>query len=334
MQRRDKSSRENVVCRLVLTERPLETGAFAGMLLAALLVMAASDVSGQTAAASAPPSAAGIERLEFAMDTSRPPTSQAARPVADAEPAPAGQDAEALAKKLSNPVAAMISVPLQFNWDEGYGPKGEGHRGLLNIQPVVPVSLSQDWNLIVRTIIPVVYQDDLFPGAGHQSGLGDITQTFFFSPNKPGPGGIIWGVGPVILWPAATDELLGGDKWGAGPSGLILKQQGPWTFGMLANHIWSFAGADDRPDINTTFLQPFVSYTTKDAWTFNLNTESTYDWIGNEWSVPINFNISKLLKIGKLPVQIGGGVRYWAASSEQGPEGWGLRMTITFLLPK
>jgi hypothetical protein len=138
----------------------------------------------------------------------------------------------------------------------------------------------------------------------------------------------------VFLLPTATDELLGGEKWGAGPTAVALKQSGPWTVGALANHIWSFAGDDRREDVNATFIQPFVSYTTKDAWTFNLNTESTYFWESHEWAAPINFNISKLLKIGKLPIQIGGGVRYWAASTEQGPEGWGARASITFLFPK
>lgn len=329
-----KNNREKVVCQLVLNGWSIKTRIFASVLLATLPAMTTADVSGQTAPASARPSGADPDRLEFAMNTSQAPASRAAAPSAADDTGPAAGDAEALAKKLSNPIASLISIPFQFNYDGGYGPEGDGRRGFVNIQPVIPFSLSADWNLISRTIAPLVYQDDLFPGAGHQSGLGDIVQSFFFSPAQPGPSGIIWGVGPVFLLPTATDEMLGGDKWGAGPTGVILKQHGPWTVGMLANHIWSFAGQGDRQDVNATFLQPFVSYTTKDAWTFSLNTETTYDWTANEWSVPINFNISKLLRFGKLPVQIGGGVRYWAASPDQGPEGWGLRMTITFLLPK
>ena len=114
---------------------------------------------------------------------------------------------------------------------------------------------------------------------------------------------------------------------------MVLTQQSGWTVGILANHIWSFAGEQDRADVNSTFLQPFVSYTTPDAWTFTLNTESTYDWTAGEWSVPINFNISKLIKVGTQPVSIGAGVRYWADSPDTGPEGWGGRAVLTFLFP-
>jgi hypothetical protein len=190
-------------------------------------------------------------------------------------PPPAQMDAEALAKQLTNPVAALISVPFQLNYDDGIGPVDAGERWLLNIQPVVPISIGENWNLISRTILPVVWQDDIYPGAGHQSGLGDVVQSLFLSPKLPTASGWILGVGPVFLLPTGSDELLTGDKWGAGPTGVALKQQGPWTYGALVNHIWSFAGSDDRQDVSTSFLQPFLSYTTPQAWTFTLQTEST-----------------------------------------------------------
>jgi len=242
------------------------------------------------------------------------------------------QDSD-LAKQLSNPVASLISVPFQFNYDSGYGPN-DGHKTTLNIQPVIPISLNENWNMISRTIVPIIWQHDIAGPSGSQSGLGDITQSLFFSPKAPGPGGVIWGVGPVFLVPTATDPLLGGDKWGAGPTGVILKQSGPWTYGMLANHIWSFAGPDARPDVNATFLQPFVSYTTPDAWTFGLNTESSYDWEREAWSVPVNFTVSKLVKFGQQPVSLQAGVRYWADSPEGGPDGFGFRAGVTLLFPK
>jgi hypothetical protein len=237
-----------------------------------------------------------------------------------------------LAKKLSNPVAAMISVPFQFNYDEGYGPN-DGYRAVLNIQPVVPISISEDWNMISRTILPIIYQEDVFGPSGHQSGLGDTTQSLFFSPKNPGPGGIIWGAGPAFLLPTATDELLGGEKWGAGPTAVVLRQSGHWTYGILANHIWSFAGEEDRADISSTFLQPFLSYTTPDAWTFGVNTESTYDWENEEWSVPLNFTVAKLVKFGEQPVSFTVGARYWAEAPETGPDGWGFRGVVTLLFP-
>ena len=237
-----------------------------------------------------------------------------------------------LAKKLSNPIASLISVPFQFNYDTGYGPN-DGEKAYVNVQPVIPFKLNDDWNLISRTILPIAWQDDVAGPSGTQSGLGDITQSLFLSPTKPTDGGIIWGVGPVFLIPTATDQFLGSEKWGAGPTAVVLKQSDGWTLGLLANHIWSFAGDDQRQDVNATFLQPFIAYTTKDAWTFNVDLESTYDWETEQWSIPINFQISKLLVIDKQPISLTAGVRYWAASPESGPDGFGFRTAVTFLFP-
>ena len=241
---------------------------------------------------------------------------------------------EDLAKQLSNPIASLISIPVQGNFDTNIGPLHKGDRLYLNVQPVIPFSLGEDWNVISRTIVPITYQNNIFPGSGSQFGLGDTVQSFFFSPKTAGPSGIIWGAGPVFLVPTATDSLLGGGKWGAGPTGVVLKQSGPWTVGALGNHIWSFAGDDSRNEVSKTFLQPFVSYTTSSAWTFSLNTELTYDWKVHSWAVPINAGVSKLMRLGPLPVSLSGGLRYWAASAQNGPEGFGARFGITLLLPK
>ncbi len=241
-----------------------------------------------------------------------------------------GSDAHELAKKLSNPVASLISFPLQSNFDFGMG-TGSGWRYQMNIQPVVPFRLNSKWNLISRTILPVIHQHNV-ANIGTQSGLGDITQSFFFSPAESKK--FIWAVGPALLIPTATNDLLGTRKFGVGPTVLALKQDKGLTYGVLTNHIWSVAGDDDRASVNATFLQPFFAYNTRDAWTYTLNTESSYDWTGNHWSVPINFTVSKLLKFGRHPVSLGGGIRCWATSPVGGPENCGLRMVVTPLFPR
>jgi len=240
--------------------------------------------------------------------------------------------AEELAKKLSNPIASLISVPFQFNFDSGLGAGGNGSRTTVNFQPVVPISLNENWNLISRTIVPFTTETDVTPGTS-TSGVGDVVQSFFFSPVEPTKGGAIWGAGPVFLLPTATKNL-GADQFAAGITGVVLKQVGPWTLGGLANHLWSVGGTSGGTKISATFLQPFVSYTTPTAWTFTGNTETTYDWVRDTWNVPINFTITKLVSIGGNPVSIGGGVRYWAKSPTGGASGWGGRLMITFLYPK
>ncbi len=237
-----------------------------------------------------------------------------------------------LAKKLSNPVASLISLPLQNNFDFGAGPNGDGFQYKLNVQPVMPFSLNENWNLISRTILPIVYQENII-GTSSQSGLSDTVQSLFFSPKAPTSGGWIWAVGPVLLLSTATDDLLGTEKWGAGPTALALKQQNGWTYGALANHIWSYAGDSSRAEVNATFLQPFVSFSTKKQTTFGLNTESTYDWEQSQWTVPLNLTVSQLVKIGGKPVQLTLGGRYYAEKPNDGPE-WGLRFAVTFLFPK
>lgn len=239
-----------------------------------------------------------------------------------------------LAKKLSNPVASLISVPFQFNYDQNIGPARDGDKYLLNFQPVIPVSISQDWNMISRTILPIASQSDIVPGAGSQSGLGDTTQSLFFSPKEPTSGGWIWGAGPAILVPTATDRLLGSGKWGLGPTVVVLRQEGKWTYGMLANHIWSVGGQSNRPDISSTFVQPFLAYNTPTAWTFTLQTESSYDWKHSQWSVPINMLVAKLVTFGKQPVQFQLGARYWDQATVNGPHGWAVRAGFTLLFPK
>ena len=239
------------------------------------------------------------------------------------------QQAE-LVKKTLNPVASLISVPIQNNWDFGIGPD-DAMKYTANIQPVIPFSLNKDWNLITRTILPVIYQESRFAGDDSHSGLGDVLQSFFLSPKEP-VGGWILGGGPALLYPTATDSVLGAGKWGAGPTIVALRQEHGFTYGVLANHIWSYAGWGDN-DVNATFLQPFFSYSTKTYTTFTVNTETTYDWTGHQWTVPVNFMLNQMLKVGKQPISLQLGYRYYAEGPSGGPE-WGLRFAVTFLFPK
>lgn len=244
---------------------------------------------------------------------------------------PASNSAD-LAKTLANPIGALISVPFQNNFDFGAGPAGDGEQFKLNLQPIVPITLNEDWLLISRTILPYVDQQDVI-GTTSQSGLADTLQSFFLSPVRPTEGGWIWGAGPAMLLPTATDDLLSGEKWGAGPTAVVLKQEGGWTYGALANHICSFAGDDARDDVSATYLQPFVSYTTKTSTTFTLNTESTYDWTHEQWTMPLNLMVQQIVKIGDQPIALTLGARYYADKPDDGPE-WGLRFAVIFLFPR
>ena len=256
----------------------------------------------------------------------------AAGMVADS-PVFADEDAK-LAQELSNPLANLISIPIQVNYDDNIGVNDKGTKITANIQPVVPFELDDDWNLISRIIVPLISQDDVIPGTGSQSGLGDINATLFFSPKKPTESGLIWGVGPVFVLPTASDDKIGSEKWSVGPGVVALTVRGPWTVGGLANHVWSFAGDDDRDDISNTFIQPFAAYTWPSAWTASVQSESNYNWKTEKWSVPVNLALSKLVMIGKLPVSLQGGVGYWAESPRGGPEDLRFRLAAVLVLPK
>jgi hypothetical protein len=254
-----------------------------------------------------------------------------------AQPPAATSDAD-LAKQLSNPVASLVSVPLQFNWDQQVGIDNDT-RMTMNFQPVVPLSVNKDWNMIVRWIMPYVAQPRLFEGGMPTSGLSDIVASVFFSPAHPRR--FIWGVGPVFLLPTTSEPVLGSGKWGAGPTFVILKQSGGWTYGALANQIWSFAGDDftggaPRSDVNSTFLQPFLAYTNHSAVTYTVNLEATANWKAadnDKWTVPLHLMVTKLTKFGPFPMSIGGGVGIFTAAPGGQPD-WRLRFVATLLLPR
>ena len=235
-------------------------------------------------------------------------------------------NADELAKKLSNPIASLISVPLQYNYSRTYG--DDGYKNLLNIQPVVPISISKDWNLISRTIVPIIQQKDIQPNIT-QFGFGDTTQSFWFSPKEPTSSGLIWGVGPAALIPTGTDGI-GAKTWAFGPTAIVLKQTGPWTYGMLVNQLWDTGG---QADISSMFIQPFLAKGLGKGRTVSLNSESTYNWETHQWTVPINISYSKVTKWGKQMVSNQFGAGWYATSPSGGPE-WQLRYMMVLLFPK
>jgi hypothetical protein len=245
------------------------------------------------------------------------------------EPPKPGEDQPSVADKLQNPVADLTTIPLQSNFDFGAGDGGDDFGYTLNFQPVIPIPLG-DVKVISRTILPLIDQPELAPGIGRVFGLGDLTQSFFISP--AGQSSLIWGFGPVFLLPTATDERLGTGKWGIGPTAVVLLQAKGWTAGLLFNHIWSFAGGGDRSDVNNTFLQPFVSRTWPSGFGITVQTETTYDWEDERWTVPLAAGVSQVVKFGALPVSFALFGRVWVAGPDSAPD-WGIRVPITFVLP-
>jgi hypothetical protein len=241
-------------------------------------------------------------------------------------------DNQELAKQLSNPVADLISVPMKLDWDTDIG-KADADRSTYIVQPVIPIGLNDTWNIISRTIVPV-YIDAGSPvkGGDDYSGMGDILQSFFFSPKAPTESGWIWGVGPALSLPTGDDGLTT-DKFSVGPTAVALKQADGWTYGALTNQLWSISGDKDAENVSSLYLQPFLSYTTKTATSFTINTESTYNWKTNDWTTPINLMVSQLVRIGKQPVQFLFGYRDYVEAPDNTFD-WGLRFQVTFLFPR
>jgi hypothetical protein len=240
-----------------------------------------------------------------------------------------GSEETALATAAANPIANLISLPLQLNNDFGLGPH-DRTMNVLNVQPVIPLA---DGRIITRTIIPFAFIPDFSAESGQQtSGLADILATVFYVPPSDG---IMWGVGPVVEIPTGGSER-GSEKWSAGPSALVIVQPGPWTIGALANNVWSFAGDDDAADVNRGLLQYFITYQLGDGWYVNSAPIITVDWNeddGQKWKVPFGGGGGKVLFLGKLPVNLQAGAYWYAVKPDIGPD-WQLRLQAQFMFPK
>ena len=238
-----------------------------------------------------------------------------------------------LAKAAQNPIANMISLPFQNNMNFGVGPDNKV-QNVLNIQPVIPISLNENWTLITRTIVPIISQPEPVPGYGRTCGLGDIVFTGFLSPAKSGK--FMWGAGPVFSFPSATDDALGTGKFSVGPAFVGLYSDGPWLFGALVQNIWSYAGDSDRDDVSAFMMQPFVNYNMPGGWYLSSSPIITANWkadSGEKWTVPIGGGVGKIIKIGKLPVNLSVQAFYNVEKPDNGPD-WTLRLQMQFLFPK
>ncbi|MCS6917398.1 MAG: hypothetical protein NZM08_06935 [Chitinophagales bacterium] len=237
-----------------------------------------------------------------------------------------------LANQLSNPVASLISVPFQSNMDFGIG-SFNGSRTTVNIQPVIPISLKDNWNLITRVILPVISQYDIMGEGTSQFGLSDAVVSGFLSPVNPVKG-MILGFGPAFLVPTATDEFLGTEKFGVGPTGLVLRQAKGWTSGMLVNHIWSVAGDTLRSDVSSTFLQPFVAYNFPSGAGITAAAEVTQNWVAENTSGVLALMASGITMMGKQVISLAVGPRIHFSGPDFSRPDYGVRGVLTLVFPK
>ncbi len=266
----------------------------------------------------------------FAQDKPDPAAEQ--KP-ADDQTAPSATNTEGLAKAAQNPVASLISFPLQNNTGFGIGPYGRA-QNVLNIQPVIPIRISENWNLISRTIWPVISQPNTSQPAQGWSGFGDLNPSFFFSPAKTGK--LIWGAGPTFVLPTATTAQLGQGKFSMGPGIVALTTPGHWVIGALINNVWSVAGPRGRPAVNQMVLQWFVNYNMKKGWYLTTSPIVTADWEannGNRWVVPFGGGLGRIIRLGPQPVNITAQF-YGNAVHPVGASPWGMRLQAQLLFPK
>jgi len=242
------------------------------------------------------------------------------------------QETEKIARQSQNPIASVISVPLENDFYPHTGIDKEDSY-VLEMKPVVPFKLSNDWNLITRTIIPVAQVPDLAPGVNGTSGLGDVQTSSFFSPAKVGK--LIWGAGPVISLPTATEDILGTKKLSIGPTAVVLSIQGHWLFGTLVQNLFSVAGPKERPDVNQMLVQPFVNYNMRHGWYLTSSPIITANWevSNNRWTVPVGGGVGRIVHFGKIPVSTYAQV-FRNVERPNGTTSWSARFQMTFLFPK
>lgn len=243
-------------------------------------------------------------------------------------PVPAANEAAELAKKLANPIANLISVPFQNNTFYGMG-SYNGTQNIMNFQPVIPVKLNENWNVITRVIVPIVTQYNLTGENTSQSGLSDITASAFFSPSHT-HNGLTWGVGPAFLIPTATDSYIGTGKFGIGPTAVVLKQANGFTYGALVNQIWSIAGQSDRSNVSQLFAQPFFIYNWKSGAGIGLVGSITQNWETQKNTTSIAVPFTGITKFGKQIIQLAVGPQIPVSGTPLADFGWRAQLTLIF----
>jgi len=265
--------------------------------------------------------------------------SQQAAPAASttAPPASASADAAAAEAKLErdvqNPVSELISLPFQNNTTFDSGPYSRT-TNVMNIQPVIPINISDNWMIKSRTILPLSWQPYSGESSGGEFGLGDTTQTFFLAPR--GDRKLIWGIGPAFVIPTATSTLLGQGKFSMGPSVLALSQPGHWTIGALINNVWSVAGSGSRPPVNEMQLQAFVTYQMKQGWYIATSPIIEANWramSGSVWLVPVGGGIGRVTRMGKQAINVTAQF-YGNAAYPTGTSPWSMRLQFDLLFPE
>ena len=251
-------------------------------------------------------------------------------------PAHAEMSAEELAKLAQNPVGNLVSVPFQNNTNFNYGPT-DRTQNILNIQPVIPITLNADWNLITRTIMPLIWQPEFAPSQGTTFGLGDIQLSTFVSPSNPSPSGLIWGAGAIVQMPTNTNGL-GNKNWGLGPTAVALHLQkgDPWVFGALANNVWSLSSDERGGSYNNFLIQPFVNYNFPQGFYLTSAPIITANWkadSGDQWTVPLGGGVGKIFHLGKLPVNTQLSAYYNVIKPDDGAN-WQIRAQVQLMFPK
>jgi len=250
-----------------------------------------------------------------------------------AETKPTKEEVKKLAKAAQNPIAKMISLPLQNNINTGIGPDDET-QNILNVQPVYPFALGDNWNVITRTILPVISQPGVLTGGkGRVDGIGDLNFTAFFSPAAASK--VIWGVGPALVMPTASDDVLGSDKWSAGPALIVLTMPGNWVIGSLFSEVWSFGGSGAN-DVNLFTCQYFINYNLPKGWYLSSSPIITANFEASSdeaWTFPVGGGVGKLFKVGKLPMNIQAHAYKNIEAPTLGAD-WQFRIQLQFLFPK